>query len=59
MHARRDLQECAHDRELVAYGFEVELLEQIAGLEPVAGLEMGQRLPEAGIVAQGWEHGRL
>ena len=59
MHACADLQERANDRQLVANRFEVELLEQIARLEPVAGFEMGQRLPEARVVAQWREHGRL
>ena len=50
MHAGADLQEHAHERHLVADGLEEELLEQVAGLEPVAGREMGECRREARIV---------
>ena len=50
MHAGRDLEKDANQRDLVADGLEEQLLEQIAGLEPVAAREMGTRLGKARIV---------
>ena len=54
--AGADLQHEAHERDLVADGFEEQLLEEIAGLEPVAGVEETQRRVKTRIVLERRKH---
>lgn len=50
VHAGADLQKEPHQRDLIAYGLEEQLLEQIARLEPVLRLEVTESQSEARIV---------
>lgn len=50
MHAGGDLEEDAHEFDLVADGFEEQLLERVGGFEPVAGGEVRECGGEAGVV---------
>lgn len=54
--AGADLQQHAHERNLVAHGLEEELLEQIARFEPVPVVEETERGGETRIVFEGRSH---
>lgn len=56
VHRRAELQENANERHLVSHGFEVELLEELGCLEPVASRGVAERLRKARIVFDRWEH---
>jgi 1-acyl-sn-glycerol-3-phosphate acyltransferase len=58
VHPGADLQQRAHERDLIAYGFEEELLEEIARFEPVAGVEMTHGFGEARVVLERRKHAR-
>lgn len=58
MHSGADLEQEPDDRKLVADALEIELFEEIRGLEPVPAAEMVESLREPGIVFEGRKHAR-